>query len=64
MKIVKIAKGKFKCYGIKLNKSKNYDRGYGAYIVYYRNHSYDIYNVYSPKAAIRVCRKLINKGLI
>ena len=55
---------KYKCYGDKLNKSQNYDKGFGSYIVYYNNHSYDIYGVYSPKAAIRICRKLINKGIV
>lgn len=54
----------YKCYGEKLNKSKNYDRGFGSFTVYYKGTSYDIFGVYSPKAAVRQIRKMIKKGLI
>lgn len=43
----------------KFNKSRNKEKGLGSYIVYYNGHSIDIFNVYSPKAAIRKCRKYI-----
>jgi hypothetical protein len=48
----------------KFNKSKNKEKGLGSYVVYYNGHSIDIFGVYSPKAAIRKCRKLIEKGEI
>lgn len=43
----------------KFNKSRNKEKGLGSYIVYYNGHSIDIFGVYSPKAAIRICRKYI-----
>lgn len=56
---------KYRCHDkIKYNKSRNYDKGLGCYIVYYNNHSYDIFDVYSPKAAVRKIKKLIERGLI
>lgn len=46
----------------KWNKSRNYDKGMGSYICYYKGHSIDVYGVYSPKAAIRCIRKMIKNG--
>ena len=46
----------------KWSKSRNYDRGYGCYTCYYKGNSIDVWNVYSPKAAIRRINKLIKKG--
>jgi hypothetical protein len=43
----------------KFNKSRNKEKGLSSYIVYYNGHSIDIFGVYSPKAAIRKCRKYI-----
>lgn len=54
--------GKIKIYHpTKFNKSKNYDKGYGSYICYYNGISYDIFGVYSPKAAIRKFIKYVLK---
>lgn len=47
----------------KWNKSRNYDRGFGSYICYYKGQSIDVFGVYSPKAAIRRIKKLIKIGL-
>lgn len=47
----------------KWNKSRNYDRGLGSYICYYKGQSIDVFGVYSPKAAIRRIKKLIKIGL-
>lgn len=52
---------KFKCYGEKMNKSSHYDKGFGSYIVYYKGISYDVFGVYSPKAAIRKLRKFLKE---
>ena len=46
----------------KWNKSRNYDKGMGSYTCYYKGWSVDVWNVYSPKAAIRRINKLIKKG--
>ena len=46
----------------KWNKSRNKDRGIGSYTCYYKGWSVDVWNVYSPKAAIRRIRKMIKKG--
>lgn len=46
----------------KWNKSRNYDKGVGCYTCYYKGRSIDVWNVYSPKAAIRRLNKLIKKG--
>ena len=46
----------------KWSKSRNKDRGFGSYTVYYKNHSIDVYGVYSPKATIRKVLNLIKKG--
>lgn len=46
----------------KWSKSRNKDRGFGSYTVYYKNHSIDVYGVYSPKAAIRKVLNLIKRG--
>lgn len=50
---------KFKTSKEKWNKSRNKDKGLGSYIVYYNGTSIDVFGVYSPKAAIRKCRKYI-----
>lgn len=56
---MKFTKGKIKVYNPeKFSKSKNKDRGFGSYICYYKGHSIDIFGVYSPKAAVRLVRKL------
>ena len=57
MKRIKIYQGQ------KLNKSRNYDKGFGSYICYYKGQSIDVCGVYSPKAAIRLVKKMIKKGL-
>jgi hypothetical protein len=55
---------KFKTSKEKWNKSRNKDKRLGSYIVYYKGTSIDVFGVYSPKAAIRKCRKLVEKGEI
>ena len=58
-------KGKIKIYNpVKYSKSKNKDKGFGCYTVYYKGASIDVYGVYSPKAAVRNVIKLIKKRLI
>ena len=46
----------------KWNKSRNYDKGMGSYTCYYKGWSVDVWNVYSPKAAIRRIRKMIKNA--
>ena len=58
-------KGKFKIYDpVKYSKSKNKDKGFACYTIYYKGLSFDVYGVYSPKAAVRTIIKCLRKGLI
>ena len=42
--------------------SRTKDKGFASYTCYYKGHSIDVFGVYSPKAAIRLVNKLIQKG--
>ena len=58
---MKQTKGKIKIYQpFKFSRTK--DKGFASYTCYYKGHSIDVFGVYSPKAAIRLVNKLIQKG--
>lgn len=62
---MKSTKGKIKIYEpFKYSRSRNKDKGYGSYICYHKGNSIDVFGVYSPKAAVRLVRKLIKEGEI
>ena len=57
---MKQTKGKIKIYQpFKFSRTK--DKGFASYTCYYKGHSIDVFGVYSPKAAIRLVNKLIQK---
>ena len=58
---MKQTKGKIKIYQpFKFSRTK--DKGFASYTCYYKGHSIDVFGVYSPKEAIRLVNKLIQKG--
>ena len=62
---MKFTKGKLKIYDpVKYSKSRNKDKGFGCYTVYYGRVSFDVYGVYSPKAAVRTIIKCLKNGLL
>ena len=57
---MKQTKGKIKIYqSFKFSRTK--DKGFASYTCYYKWNSIDVFGVYSPKAAIRLVNKLIQK---
>lgn len=62
---MKNTKGKIKIYEpFKYSHSRNKDKGKGSYICYYKEKFIDVFGMYSPKAAIRLVRKLIKRKII
>lgn len=58
-----INKGKIKIPdSTKFSRSK--DKGCAGHVCYYKGHSIDVWGVYSPKAAVRVIRRMIKNNEI